>query len=87
MILKSNNKVKSIWRIKGGESKYKKKERNSFHNDWKKVVTNQEKIATAFNKYFLSIADSFTDGVAFWTQRCRRIRACFYIPIIYILYI
>jgi hypothetical protein len=23
-----------------------------------KVVTNQEKIATAFNKYFLSIADS-----------------------------
>jgi hypothetical protein len=59
MILKSNNKVKGTWRIINEEKGNIK--RNKGINSiviGKKVVTNQEKIATAFNKYFLSIADS-----------------------------
>jgi hypothetical protein len=59
MILKSNNKVKSTWRIIN-EVKGNIKRNKGIHSIviGKKVVTNQEKIATAFNKYFLSIADS-----------------------------
>jgi hypothetical protein len=60
MILKSNNKVKSTWRIIN-EEKGNIKSTKGIHSIMigeKVVVTNQEKIATAFNKYFLSIADS-----------------------------
>jgi hypothetical protein len=51
--------VKSTWRIINEEKGNIK--RNEGINSiiiGKKVVTNQEKIATAFNKYFLTIADS-----------------------------
>jgi hypothetical protein len=59
MILKSNDKVKSTWRIIN-EEKGNIKRKKEIHSIMigKKVVTNQEKIATAFNKYFLLIADS-----------------------------
>jgi hypothetical protein len=58
MILKSNNKVKSTWRIIN-EEKGNIKRNKGIHSIMigKKVITIQEKIATAFNKYFLSIAD------------------------------
>jgi hypothetical protein len=61
MILKSNNEVKSTWRIIN-EEKGNIKRNKGIHSIMigKKVVTNQGKIATAFNKYFLSIADYHT---------------------------
>jgi hypothetical protein len=59
MILKSNNKMKSTWRIIN-EEKGKTKGNKGIHSITigKQEVTNREKMATSFNKYFLSIADS-----------------------------
>jgi hypothetical protein len=59
MILKSNKKVKSTCRIIN-EEKGNIKRNKEFHSIMigKQVGSNQGKIATAFNKYFLSIADS-----------------------------
>jgi hypothetical protein len=51
LILKYNNKVKSTWRIIN-EEKGNTKRNKGIHSIMieKKVVTNQEKIATAFSK-------------------------------------
>jgi hypothetical protein len=40
-----------------------------------------------FVQKHVNLRTLFTDGVAIWTQRCRRIRACLDITFIYILYI
>jgi len=59
IILRSNNKMKSIWKIINSE-------KGTTHRDMSvplhilddKIITNQQKIANLFNNYFLTIADS-----------------------------
>jgi hypothetical protein len=45
------------------------------------------RLCTNGTQKHVNLRTLFTDGVAIWTQRCRRIRACLDITYIYILYI